>query len=537
MTTQPKLHPLTVTEPAAPGTAASAEVTDASVLERAKQAPPVRALRRVGQVAFLLVPGALTLYLAFSAGGFYPEDHVAVLALLALGLVGYTLLSRNPFSGLTTLSLIAAAALISLSAWALASGGWSDAPGRALLESQRTGLYACAFLLFAAVPRRKGGVATMVRGIAFAIVVVCVAGLATRLYPDVFEGAGALAQARLSHPITYWNALGLLAAVGVVLCLHLTCHEREPVLARVAGAAGVPIAALTLYFTFSRGATAAVAVGVIAYLVLGRPRGTVSGLVAVVPATLLALRSAYDADLLASAENTTNAAAAQGHDLAAVVIAACVGAALLRLLMTGLDRRLRRIELPELAPANRLALAVVAMAVRRGRPCRLRGPRETPGFLRQVPVRRPLGDGRPDAPQRHPVGRPAGPLGRGDGRVSPASPQRLGRRYLRNGVAAAPADPRRDGRSALALLRDHGRARPGGDHPARRCAARHHGRPPGARPGGTAAPLRGNRRRHAHVGAPRRRGLGLGAPRGLALALRPVPEPPWRGRRGRGPAW
>jgi O-antigen ligase len=357
MTTHPKLHPLPVTET---GSATRAAVEDRDTRRVAPAG--LRSLQRAAAFAVLMVPALLTAYLGFATGGLYPEDHVAVLALLALALMGHSLLSPRPFAGLGALGVVLAGALLALAVWALASGGWSDAPGRALLEAQRTALYGLAFLLFAALPRPRGGLATMVRGIALAILVVCGAGVATRLFPDVFEVSGMMAESRLSFPITYWNGLGILAAIGVVLCLHHACHEREAVVARVLGAAGLPLAAVALFFTFSRGATAAVAIGVLAYLVVGRPRGALAGLVAVLPTTYLAVRAAYDADLLASEENAASAAAAQGHDVAAVLIAACLAAALLRLLLTPLDRAVRDIRLPKLSPTNAIALAVVTAA-------------------------------------------------------------------------------------------------------------------------------------------------------------------------------
>ena len=81
-----------------------------------------------------------------------------------------------------------------------------------------------------------------------------------------------VADDRLSYPLTYWNALGLLAAVGTILCFHLTCSRAEPPAVRVLGAAAVPLLVTTLFFTFSRGAIAAGIVGLVAYVVIGRPR-------------------------------------------------------------------------------------------------------------------------------------------------------------------------------------------------------------------------------------------------------------------------
>ena len=65
------------------------------------------------------------------------------------------------------------------------------------------------------------------------------------------------AQNRLSYPLTYWNALGLLAGLGIVFCAHLTTSLQEPPLVRVLAAAPIPALACTILFTFSRGAIGA----------------------------------------------------------------------------------------------------------------------------------------------------------------------------------------------------------------------------------------------------------------------------------------
>jgi hypothetical protein len=317
-----------------------------------------RRLPAVGGVALLLVPGALTAYLAFRTGGYYAETSSSVLVLLAAGVAVHVLAVRRPLAGLSAPLVVAGVAMALLVVWTWLSAGWSDAPGRAVLESQRTSLYLLALVLFGAAVRRRGGMSVAVGGVALAIVGVCAAGLATRLYPDVFDVATTMSSSRLSFPISYWNSLGLFAGVGLVLSLHFACHDRSRVPSRMLGAAGVPIAVTTIFFTFSRGGAAAAAVGVVAYLLLGRPRGAAAGLIATVPATLLTLRSAYDADLLGTFENTTAAAAAQGHDVARTLIVACLAAALFRLALVPLDSRLARIPAP--GPAGRKAVIVAA---------------------------------------------------------------------------------------------------------------------------------------------------------------------------------
>src|SRR5439155_7523569 len=135
---------------------------------------------------------------------------------------------------------------------------------------------------------------------------------------------------RLSYPVTYWNALGLLASLGIVLVVHLTTDFREPRWLRVASAAAAPLLGATILLTFSRGGIAACILGLAAYLLLGRPRGALTGLAAVAPLTAVAVRAAYDATLVASTTYTRPAAVAQGHHLARVVLLCAGGAAVLR---------------------------------------------------------------------------------------------------------------------------------------------------------------------------------------------------------------
>jgi O-antigen ligase len=175
----------------------------------------------------------------------------------------------------------------------------------------------------------------LVWSVAGAFTTICLAGLLTRTLPDVFTIQPSVQAERLSYPIEYWNALGLVAALAIVLCTHMTSSRREPAAARVLGAAALPVLAVTLLFTFSRGPLAVAVIGVVAYLAMARPRALKAGALAAGPATALALLAAYRADLLASKEPTTEAAAAQGHEVAlavaiSVLIAAAVRGACLR---------------------------------------------------------------------------------------------------------------------------------------------------------------------------------------------------------------
>src|SRR2546428_53569 len=74
----------------------------------------------------------------------------------------------------------------------------------------------------------------------------------------------------LSEPVGYWNAFGVLAAMGTLLALGLAARSG-PVVRCVAGASTV-VLLLTLYFTFSRGGWIAFFLGLAAAIALDRRR-------------------------------------------------------------------------------------------------------------------------------------------------------------------------------------------------------------------------------------------------------------------------
>ena len=351
-------------------TEGSGEPIRAHANRRRRTAAPRSA--RLSTVTVLALPGILTLYFGFSSGGYFVAATGAAAAGLALVLVVRLTLAATPFGGVSKAGLLAASALAVYTIWTLASALWSGAPARALLEFDRALLYLLALVVLGSVPVSRRRLEASVRTFAAAVTVVCLAGLLSRVAPDLLSAPATAVDERLSYPVSYWNALGLLAAIGLLVCLHLASGARQPRSVRALGAAAIPPLAVTLLLTFSRGAIAAGLVALVLYLVLGRPWGLLGTALAVVPASVVALASAYRADLLATAEPTTVAAIAQGHDLAAVVVFCSVGAGVLRALLNGLDVRLEqrgeRARAPgrggrSLIVAGGVALAVAGLAV------------------------------------------------------------------------------------------------------------------------------------------------------------------------------
>ncbi len=287
--------------------------------------------------------GLLTAYLGFQEGGFFAGTTAAAAVVVAIGLVLRVTLAGDPLRAFGPAATVAATALAGLAVWTLLSKGWSDAPARALLEFDRVLLYLLILVAMATVGRTPKRLSGALWAFAAAATAVCLAALASRIVPGLVSAPLDIESDRLSWPLTYWNALGLLAALAIVACTHLATSERQPPIARIAGAAAIPGLAVALYFTFSRGAIATAIVALAVYVLLARPRGLLSGLLAVVPATAVAVVVAYGADLLAKENPTAPVAAGQADRVAWVTALAMLAAAALRGLLLPLDARLERV--------------------------------------------------------------------------------------------------------------------------------------------------------------------------------------------------
>jgi hypothetical protein len=321
----------------------------ASTREEPRTSPPVRTAdapahgENQGTTVLMLLPGALIVFMGFNAGGFFPAAPAVAAIVLSQLLIVRILRSRDPFEGLALSTLVAIAALGLYGVLTLASARWSHSSSRALIEFDRCLLYLLALALFGSVHASASNMRWLIRGLVLGAWIVCVAGLISRVAPDAWHTTPDVANERLSYPVTYWNALGLLAALGIVLGFHLTCSLREARFVRISAAGALPLLSATLFFTFSRGAIAAGTVGLLVYVLAARPSGLLSGLLATVPATAALIVVSYHANLLDTVDPTTPAAVAQGDHVAlvaAICVAVCAG---LRLaLAAAVDPRPRR---------------------------------------------------------------------------------------------------------------------------------------------------------------------------------------------------
>jgi O-antigen ligase len=301
------------------------------------------------------------LYLGFNAGGYFADTTGWAAAAIAVFLAARFAASGRVLAT-PSRSLVVTAGLLALfGLWTVLSGSWSGNHGRALLEFDRTLLYLLVLIAFGSIEQPREALRFLPLGFAFAAVVLCGAGLATKTLPDAWPFALPEPSSRLGFPVTYSNGLGILAALGIVVSLHIASWERERLITRMLGAAAIPLLAATLVLTFSRGAILAGVLGVAVYCAFGRPRGLLTGLVASAPAVAVVALAAYNAELLATREPNTAASIAQGHGLARTVGLAMLGAAVLSALLQRLERRWAEVRLPKPPRSALVAAAVVGV--------------------------------------------------------------------------------------------------------------------------------------------------------------------------------
>jgi O-antigen ligase/Flp pilus assembly protein TadD len=212
-----------------------------------------------------LLSAAIFCFITFFAGGGLPPVQQAttteiVLTLVCGAIVAGTVLLTPPgrrVYGLWSVGLLLAfAALTALSVvWSVQpDASWQNAG----LMFAYSAVFGVAVALARAAPARWPAV---FGGVILASVIVCGYALLTKVFPARLDAHDIYA--RLQAPYGYWNATGLMAAMGVIGCMWLGARRAGHALLSALAYPAIGLLLLTLMLAYSRGALFALALGLV----------------------------------------------------------------------------------------------------------------------------------------------------------------------------------------------------------------------------------------------------------------------------------
>ncbi|HEU4655903.1 MAG TPA: O-antigen ligase family protein [Capillimicrobium sp.] len=205
---------------------------------------------------------ALLTAVAFAANGglrLGETTTVEMALLLGSGVAGAGALLATPDRG-PWWGIGAAALFLLFAGWTVLSITWAVNPSDAWIESNRTLTYVAVFaaaLAFVRVAPRQWE--AVLAGIVIAAVAICGWAVLTKVFPGTLSSDELYA--RLRAPFGYWNATGLIAAMGIPACVWLGArrHGAGPASALAFPALGLLLVAQLL--AYSRGTLVALGVG------------------------------------------------------------------------------------------------------------------------------------------------------------------------------------------------------------------------------------------------------------------------------------
>lgn len=222
----------------------------------------------VDGVAGLGLAAALALLAFVTSGGIELASNTwSQIALIVLGAVVAIAVvltgARGPAWGGVTLAVLAV-----LAGLTFASIAWSVQPATSWLEANRTLSYLAAFgsalALARLTPERWPA---LVGAVPAAAVVVCGYALLVKVFPATFDPTDVIG--RLNAPFDYWNATGLMAALGLPGCLWAGARLKPgAVVSRALSVPAVAVLLAVLVLSYSRGALLAAGVGLACWFAL-----------------------------------------------------------------------------------------------------------------------------------------------------------------------------------------------------------------------------------------------------------------------------
>ena len=209
-----------------------------------------------------LLIAAVLCFVAFVAGGglnLSDMTTVEIVLTIGSGLIVATVALLGPIRrrgyGLWALGL-----LLAFTALTAISVIWSVQPDDSFKDAGRMLAYSAVFgaciALVRAVPARWPAV---LGGIVLAAVIVCGYALLTKVFPATLDASDVYS--RLRAPYSYWNAIGLTAAMGAIGCLWLGARRSGHALLSALAYPAMGLMLLTMMLAYSRGALVALVLG------------------------------------------------------------------------------------------------------------------------------------------------------------------------------------------------------------------------------------------------------------------------------------
>ncbi len=209
----------------------------------------------------LLIAGALCFVTFVAGGGLNLADMTTVELVLTIGcgLIVAVAVLLGPTRG-RAYGLWPVALLIAFTALTALSVVWSVQPDDSFKDAGRMLSYCAVFgaavMLARTVPVRWPA---LLGGVVLAAVIVCVYALLTKVFPASFDAGDVYA--RLRAPYSYWNAIGLTAAMGAIGCMWLGARRAGHALLSALAYPAMGLMILTLMLAYSRGALVALVLG------------------------------------------------------------------------------------------------------------------------------------------------------------------------------------------------------------------------------------------------------------------------------------
>lgn len=194
-----------------------------------------------------------------------PNTWTQILLLLAGAAVAIVALVVGPGSrrsGAVTLGLFAALTVLTA-----VSIIWSVAPDQSWVSANQIASYLAVFggaIVLARLFSERWP--ALVGGIALLTTVIAGYALLVKVFPAAFDSSDTVG--RLGAPFDYWNATGLIAALGLPACLWAGArHERARALRGLAPPA-IAVLGTVIILSYSRGALLAAVIGLICWFAL-----------------------------------------------------------------------------------------------------------------------------------------------------------------------------------------------------------------------------------------------------------------------------